>query len=232
MEQHAERLPVLFDQPVARAQSLRIAPPARSLTLPAAEIWGDVCAGTLRVAAIRYETREALVVLRPQIINPGGAVMERRLRILTLVLDGVSECAVAIELQVAPSTVSQEMKQALRCLGLEPRLSALPLPIAQLYHAAAADGLLEVRAGSSTDGAGLAVVLPRPELDLACLAPAEQSICELILIGKTHAQIAALRGRSIRTIANQLASIFSKLRVSGRLELLCCLASRRPIRAC
>ncbi|RYZ09186.1 MAG: LuxR family transcriptional regulator [Myxococcales bacterium] len=232
MEQHAEYSPVLFEETAARAQPLRLAPPPpRPPSLPARAVWADVCAGSLRVAAIRYEPREALLVLRPHIADPGAAVTERRLRVLSLVLDGVSECAVAIELQIAASTVSQEVKQALLCLQLEPRLSALPLPIAQLYHAAAVDGSLEVRAGSGTDGASLTVVFPRPEVDLACLAPAEHRICELILIGKTHAQIAALRGRSARTIANQLASIFSKLHVSGRLELVCLLAGR-PIRPC
>jgi hypothetical protein len=38
--------------------------------------------------------------------------------------------------------------------------------------------------------------------------------------GNTYAQIAAERGTCVRTIANQLASVFQQLRVSGRAELL------------
>jgi DNA-binding NarL/FixJ family response regulator len=152
------------------------------------------------------------------------AVKQRPRQILELVLQGNTECAIAIDLRLAASTVSHELKQALISLGLGPRLSAVPLPIAQLYHAAASNLMLE--SYPALEPESLIVVLPRPEQGLG-LAPTELLVCQMMLAGNTHAEIAATRRRSTRTIANQLASIFAKLRVSGRMELLSFLASRQ-----
>ena len=53
----------------------------------------------------------------------------------------------------------------------------------------------------------------------ARLTPSERSVANLMIEGKTHVEIAADRGTTLRTTANQLASIFAKLGVSGRGEL-------------
>jgi DNA-binding CsgD family transcriptional regulator len=65
------------------------------------------------------------------------------------------------------------------------------------------------------------VLLPRPDVDLwTGLSPAEADVARMLLEGRTHAEIAALRGTSMRTVANQLAASFQKLHVSGRSQLL------------
>lgn len=51
------------------------------------------------------------------------------------------------------------------------------------------------------------------------LAEAEQEVCELVLRGQDNRAIAAKRGTSPRTVANQIASIFRKLGVHSRAEL-------------
>lgn len=61
---------------------------------------------------------------------------------------------------------------------------------------------------------------------IAGLTPAEQAIVELVLDGYDNASIAAARGRSPRTIANQLARIFRKLGVSSRAELAATLSEK------
>lgn len=179
--------------------------------------------------ALRQESDEAWLVLqrRARSAAPDVVVARRRRVILELVLSGLSENTVALELKLCASTVSHELKQALTGLGLPPRLSAVPLPIAQLYHAAATGRALDAqtRGGEPDEPLELTVLLPRPEPRLTCLAPVELIVCQLLLSGDTHAQIAAKRGRSARTVANQLASVFSKLRVSGRLELVSRLAA-------
>ena len=53
----------------------------------------------------------------------------------------------------------------------------------------------------------------------AKLSPAEREVAELILHGRDNASIAKLRQTSVRTTANQVASIFSKLGVRSRAEL-------------
>jgi DNA-binding NarL/FixJ family response regulator len=54
----------------------------------------------------------------------------------------------------------------------------------------------------------------------ACLTDAERHVCELVIAGESNASIARERGTSVRTIANQLASIYRKLNVYSRCELV------------
>jgi len=52
------------------------------------------------------------------------------------------------------------------------------------------------------------------------LTPAEIDVCEGLLAGLSDSEIAAERGTSPSTIANQVASIFGKLGVHSRAELV------------
>jgi len=65
------------------------------------------------------------------------------------------------------------------------------------------------------------LIAQRPDITLASsLSAAECDVVHALVEGKTYAEIAARRQRSKRTVANQLASIFRKLRVRGRAELV------------
>ena len=73
------------------------------------------------------------------------------------------------------------------------------------------------------DGQELAVItLPaRGERSLLeALSSAEREVLLAVDAGKSNAEIAALRQTSSRTVANQLASIYQKLGVSSRHELV------------
>lgn len=62
---------------------------------------------------------------------------------------------------------------------------------------------------------------PLPELaPPACLTSAEREVVRGLLEGQSNAAIAKARGCSVRTIANQLRSIFHKLGVSSRAEVV------------
>jgi DNA-binding CsgD family transcriptional regulator len=65
----------------------------------------------------------------------------------------------------------------------------------------------------------LLLSLPQPRLDLTLLTCAELEVVAEVLRARSNARIARDRGRSPRTIANQLAAIFRKLRVGSRAEL-------------
>jgi DNA-binding CsgD family transcriptional regulator len=56
------------------------------------------------------------------------------------------------------------------------------------------------------------------------LTDAEAEVARLAIDGLSNAMIAARRGTSLRTVANQMASILRKLGVQSRREL----AARRP----
>lgn len=55
---------------------------------------------------------------------------------------------------------------------------------------------------------------------LAALSPTEMAIALDIFSGRSNADIAKARGRSVRTIANQTRSVFQKLGVGSRSELV------------
>ena len=52
------------------------------------------------------------------------------------------------------------------------------------------------------------------------LTAAEQEVVLALLAGQSNAAIARARGRSARTVANQVARVFRKLGVSSRAELV------------
>lgn len=58
------------------------------------------------------------------------------------------------------------------------------------------------------------------------LSPAEREVAALAREGLSNAEIARARGVAVRTIANQLASIFRKLGVGSRVELAAVLDRR------
>ncbi len=70
--------------------------------------------------------------------------------------------------------------------------------------------------------------LPDPELDE--LTDTEREVAMMVLDGATNAEIAEAREVSVRTVANQLRSIFQKLGVSSRWDLTL-LMTRRALEA-
>ncbi|HEU0036008.1 MAG TPA: helix-turn-helix transcriptional regulator [Kofleriaceae bacterium] len=58
--------------------------------------------------------------------------------------------------------------------------------------------------------------LPRAE----GLTEAEQHVLELLVGGATNAEIAHARAASVRTVANQVASVLRKLGASSRFDLI------------
>lgn len=120
------------------------------------------------------------------VLSPRERVVVESLR------EGVALKVVALELAIAPSTVSMHVASAARKLGL--------------------DGRLALVRGAGVDGATLVDRLPG-------LAPGERAVAELALLGLTNAEIGARRRTSARTVANQLATVYRKLGVGSRAEL-------------
>jgi len=64
------------------------------------------------------------------------------------------------------------------------------------------------------------ITVPHPDpAVLEALTAAEWDVCELVLQGASNAEIARLRGVSVNTVTNQVATIFQKLGVNSRSEL-------------
>lgn len=59
----------------------------------------------------------------------------------------------------------------------------------------------------------------------AALIARELAVARLACEGHSNAEIAGMRGTSVRTVANQLAAIYGKLGVGSRVELIAALES-------
>ncbi|MFO0683147.1 MAG: LuxR C-terminal-related transcriptional regulator [Sandaracinus sp.] len=122
---------------------------------------------------------------------------------------GMANKAIALDLELAESTVSRALGAWCRALDV-----TSPAELAQL--ARALEGAVRVSPASG----GLVVSV---DLDgawsAAGLTSAEAAIAALAVRGLTNAEIAARRGTSVATVVNQLRAVHRKLGTSGRVGL-------------
>jgi DNA-binding CsgD family transcriptional regulator len=117
---------------------------------------------------------------------------------------------IAYELGLAPATVCEQLASAMEKLGVATRAE-----LSAAYHLAT---LPEAALAREAELAVLAI--PRRTRDAeASLSPGEKAIVSMMERGLSNAQIAAARGTSTHTVANQIARAFRKLGVGSRAEL-------------
>jgi DNA-binding NarL/FixJ family response regulator len=197
-----------------------------------AAIWRDLRAGRARVADSFYWDDRCLLVLEPRTPPPWfqQASSARSLEILERVLLGEAQKRIALDLGLAPSTIAFLLAECLAALGLPRRVCRVPTLIVEALHAArgVASSTLVLAAGVRHDGQLFETFsASRPDVSLErLLSPAECVVTRLLIEGLSHAEIALRRRASVRTIANQLATAFQKVGVSGRSELVCALLRR------
>lgn len=185
--------------------------------------WASLCEGSLQVRwAYSTPERHYFVLARRAAVS--GHLGNRRRRLIEGALRGSAQKSLSIDLGLANSTVATALKECLRFFGFD----CLPsrLPVLLLILAQAADGVPTPEGTLCCDfvwkdEALSSISTPRPETALrALLSPAEYATVSMLIDGETHKAIAARRQRSPRTIANQLASAFHRLGVSGRSGVL------------
>jgi DNA-binding NarL/FixJ family response regulator len=187
-------------------------------------VWRELLAGVELVVGELFSNTRCGLVLAPKRSGLDRSRAGRRLEIIEAVLAGVGQNCIAIDLELAPSTVALNAKQALEDLGVGSRPSHVH-PLLMLMATAARRGLLVAGLVSyvqSAHGEVLRVLeVPRPGQRLHELLPsAERQVIELLIEGRCYAEIAAKRGTAVRTVANQIAAVFRRLNVSGRSELI------------
>jgi DNA-binding NarL/FixJ family response regulator len=121
------------------------------------------------------------------------ALAPSELRLVEGLAQGQQAKFLAAEFGVSPSTVSYRLRRMVQRLGLGSTYA-----------------LLKSAAASS----------PARELPVAALSPAELEVLHAVRAGLSNAQIAQARGRSVRTVANQVASILRKTGAAGRRALV------------
>lgn len=188
-------------------------------------VWDGLTDGTLAIASSITNTDHCLLVVRrvPAPLPPQTAARAKAAAILKEVLCGKLQKVVAIELGVSRSTVAVMLKNAICAMGINGPISRVPISLALLAHAVTRPelALAELNRDPLAPQRSCVMRLKRTHVLLESeLSEAEFDVASQLLEGKTHSELAARRGRSRRTIANQLAAIFRKLGAQGRFGLL------------
>lgn len=189
-------------------------------------LWQELLSQEVRNVSFFFTAQECGVIVE----RTGNSrfltrLREWELRVLERVVFGLDQNCVALEAGRSPTHVSSTLRKTLTTLGFPCSASKLPaIVVLAAYAARLGPGAMPARASAVTvDGrACLRILTPRPDRCFPVpLTNAEAAVVRLVVEGLSHAQIARVRGRSERTIANQLAAVFRKMGISGRAQLLC-----------
>jgi len=182
-------------------------------------IWDRFATGRWHVEdQFTTEARHYLVV-KPN--RPPEKELEVELLLRTLL--GERQKVIALDTDRSPSTITTHLSMILAQMGFAPKPARVPILLVAAAAAAAGQVRLSARITRWATPAGELIVLSTQRLDghlRTVLTPAECLVARLLVDGLSHREIAARRGSTTRTVANQVASIFRKLDVSGRRELL------------
>jgi DNA-binding CsgD family transcriptional regulator len=195
-----------------------------------ATAWDELVAGTAKVESWSHseEAWSMVLVRHPLPPHPAATLRSRDVEILQqALLCGVRKL-VAVEVGLSCSSIAVIMQGCFQFMGLSclpSRIPGLVVAAAHARHHEAARFQSRLRGRFDWQFSRQTITVPRPDAALAAwLAPAEHAVIALLVEGMTYAEIAQARHTSVRTVANQVASGFRRLGVSGRAELLCMLA--------
>jgi DNA-binding CsgD family transcriptional regulator len=153
------------------------------------------------------------------------ALRRREQRIIASLLAGFSQKQIGYSENISPATVSGTVRAILRKLGLTRWEHMVTLACA-LRGAGEVSGDLGLT--SNTPGAPIELsATVRPGV-LSMLSPAEREVALYVVAGFSNSEIGGFRRTSARTVANQISSLFRKLDVRGRLELVLRMLASEP----
>jgi len=223
--------------PAVTAAALDIAasgPPARPADEAAslAALWTELLNGYCRVERTEFTPQSCSVVVSRAHRVAGdtrAALPARDIQILERsLLEGVRK-SVAADFGLCPSSVAEILRRCFAFMGLSCWPSRIPLVLVMAAHAKASSPRTEkLVLTQNQQFLRQTIGAARPDNDLASsLSPAEFAVTRLLIEGRSYVEVARLRQTSRRTVANQLASGFHRLGISGRAELLCLLAKQK-----
>lgn len=187
------------------------------------DLWLSLISGQCFLLDSHYSEEQCFLTLEPRPRPLQRRLMSSRVALLERILLGQSQKSVAIDFHLAVSTVALACSDCLRNMGRNHLSSRAPALLFMAAHAAHGLRLPRARAQRVAWGQSECWLIsaPRPDRGLPIeLTQAEEAVTRLLVEGHPHTRIAALRAASPRTVANQLASAFRKLGISGRAELL------------
>jgi DNA-binding CsgD family transcriptional regulator len=193
----------------------------RSGQLELVELWRGLLSGEYSIEEVSYEAERGFMVIAIGRARK-AAIPHRDVTIVLRVLQGEPAKVVAADFGLSDSGVSTVCSKVLGQFGLERRSSSVSVSLVMAAHAAAGLELPPARVGavSVDDGVRWTVNVEHPGTHLArFLTRSEHAVVRLALEGKTIEHSARARRVSVRTVANQLATAYKKLGISGRSAL-------------
>jgi DNA-binding NarL/FixJ family response regulator len=183
--------------------------------------WDELVGGRWTLVDVFENAQTKYVVaIRNDFAAQGFTALSSRERaVIEHVRRGASNKEIALTLGCSEPSVSRLVRRATRKLGL-PSIIEIGLLGADTAEAA----LYDLRIGPDLlRVAGLP--LREPEL-LETLTGSERAVLADLLRGYSNREIAAHRGRSLRTVGNQVAGLLAKFDVNSRRELAALLGMR------
>lgn len=176
--------------------------------------------GSFRLVELVRDDAVCRAVLRRE--RPPGKLSPRERCVIERLIGGSSQKTVSFDLGVALTTVSVHLRVALDKLGIRRWEHAV---LAGAIIMAGGPSAVESGSGAKPGplGADEQLAIAKVELcpsSLSELTLAEREVTFLVVDGLTNAEIGVQRNSSPRTVANQIAAVFRKLGVHGRLELI------------
>jgi DNA-binding CsgD family transcriptional regulator len=185
-------------------------------------IWRGLTNGTLKVNDHFTQGDWSYLVLREVHHRSTESLPVNSVAVIeSVVRSGASKIA-ALELRCNETAVVAHTRRVLSMMGLHCPVSRAPMLLLQAAYASEGLEVLARVARFDTRDTRL-LVLGAPRLApaaAAVLSQGERDVVCGLLDGKTYAEIAHARGRAVRTVANQLATVFRKLGASSRLHLV------------
>jgi DNA-binding CsgD family transcriptional regulator len=217
---------VHIEGPFARRASPPVAPvpAAAPPELPTeAALWPELATGGLMIVHHDVREEETSLVLRRR-LEPKPHWTEEDVASAERIFSGVPQKVVAFDRNQSPSLISSNGSRLMRGIGTPTSISRAPLALAVLVAAHVAKRTLAplgFRITALPDGRHFEMRLRRPEFVLRSYVTAiEHETLRRFVAGVPYRENAGARGRSARTIANQLRTVFGKLGVSGRFSLI------------
>lgn len=156
--------------------------------------------------------------------NPPNATLIRKLSekersVIGYTLRGTSQKIGAYALGMAPSNYSRALRNGMSKLGI--RTVPALMELGERLNSGEVDPIGGVEAPVAV------VAADAPELP-GSFTESEREVARLLLQGPSNREIASARGTTPRTIANQLASMYAKMGVNSREELVAHLLGVAP----
>ena len=199
-------------------------------------LWTELIRGSCKVEETLFSSQTCTMVVRrsPLPAHDGSRGLSARdIEILEQSLLAGVRKSVAVDFCLCPSSIAEILRHCFRFMGLSCWPSRIPLMLVMAAYAKHTEASPMPAKRVLAHNHGLAVQrvsASRPDLELLrTLSAAEYGVISLLVEGKSYAEIAELRRTSPRTVANQVASAFHRLGISGRAELLCLLAKRQVL---